>query len=45
MKNKIRLTFGKYKGRLVSDILKLNPRYIKSLVRKKLLMLPKHLAL
>lgn len=40
-----RLTFGKYEGRLISDILIINPSYIKRLVKKKIIILPKHLKL
>lgn len=40
-----RLNFGKYKGRLIKDIIKMYPRYIKWCIRKKLLKLPKYLKL
>ena len=41
-----RIKFGtKYKGRLVSDIIKIDPDYIKWCIKKKLITLPKHLKL
>ena len=44
-KTRIRIPFGKYKGRLLKDMIKINPKYIKWCIRKKLLQLPKFLKL
>ena len=41
----MKLTFGKYKNRLISDIIKIAPNYIKWAVNKSLISLPKHLKL
>ena len=38
-----RFTFGIYKDRLIKDIIKINPGYVKWAVKKKLISLPKYL--
>lgn len=43
--NEIRLTFGKYKGLLLSNVIKIDPNYIKWAVNKSLIKLPKSLKL
>ena len=40
-----RLTFGKYRNRLISDIIKIDFDYIRWAVKKKLIILPKYLKL
>lgn len=40
--NKKRLTFGKYKGRLLTNILHLDQKWIKSMIKLGRLVLPKH---
>jgi uncharacterized protein (DUF3820 family) len=40
-----RLTFGKYKGRLISDIIKINLPYIKWLLKLGKIKLPKNLTI
>jgi hypothetical protein len=43
---KPRINFGlKYRGRLVSDIIRIDPAFIKWAVEKGLLVLPNHLKL
>jgi len=39
------INFGKYKDRLISDIIKIDPKYIRWAVNKQLLILPKYLKL
>ena len=41
----MRLTFGRYKFRLISEILKTDPDYVKWTVKKGLIKLPKYLKL
>lgn len=41
----MRLTFGKYKNHLVENIIKIDEKYIKWLIEKKLIVLPKNLKL
>lgn len=38
-----RFTFGKYKGRLISDVCILDSDYVKWAVKKKLIVLPKYI--
>ena len=41
-----RINFGiKHRGKLISDVIKIDPDYIKWAVKKKLLILPKYLKL
>jgi len=41
----MRILFGKYKNKLVTDIIKIDPKYIKWAVKKKLIQLPKNIKL
>jgi len=42
----MKITFGKFKGRLLEDVIKIAPNYIKWAVNKGLIKeLPKHLKL
>ena len=40
-----RITFGKYKGKLIKDTIKKDPSYIKWAIKQGLLKLPKFLKL
>jgi len=40
-----RLTFGKYTGRLIRDIIRIDPKYIRRLVKIGRIKLPKGLRL
>lgn len=37
-----RLTFGKYQGRLIKDVFKIDPNYLKDMYNKGLIYLPKY---
>lgn len=41
----MRFKFGKYKGRLIKDIIKTDPEYVKRAVKNKKITLPKFLKL